>query len=194
MNSAPPTRHPRKPHPKTLVDIFYAVVDRNSDQIMLSREESGWQSLAARNLYKYAVGVAKTLTAWGIQRGDRVAILSENRPEWAVADFATLLVGACVVPIYATLTADQCLFVLRHSGARVVFCSTPAQVEKVESIRAQSAVERVVLMDEGHPGGVHDMQEIATTGPNARDAAFDAAAHSVTPADLCTIIYTSGTT
>src|SRR5512146_1151568 len=194
MNSAPTTRPIRKPHPKTLVDIFYAVVERGSARVMLFRDNSGWQNVTAQNLYKYTVGVARTLQRWGIQRGDRIAILSENRPEWAVADFATLLVGACVVPIYATLTADQCLFVLRHSGARVVFCSTPAQVEKVESIRAQSAVERVVLMDEGHPGGVHDMQEIATTGPNARDAAFDAAAHSVTPADLCTIIYTSGTT
>lgn len=194
MNSAPQTRPIRKPHPKTLVDIFYAVAERDSDRIMLSRTDSGWQKISARDLYKYAVGVAKTLQGWGIQRGDRVAILSENRPEWAIADFATLLVGACVVPIYATLTPDQCLFVLRHSGARVVFCSTPAQVEKIEAIRAQSALEHVVLMDEGHPGGVHDMQGIAMTGPNERDAAFDAAAHSITPADLCTIIYTSGTT
>lgn len=194
MNSAPQTRPIRKPHPKTLVDIFYAVVERDSDRIMLSRTEADWQKISARDLYKYAVGVAKTLQNWGIQRGDRVAILSENRPEWAIADFATLLVGACVVPIYATLTAEQCLFVLRHSGARVVFCSTLAQVEKVEAIRAQSTVEHVVLMDGGHHDGVHDMQEIAMAGPNERNPAFDTTAHSVTPADLCTIIYTSGTT
>lgn len=194
MNSAPPTRHPRKPHPKTLVDIFYAVVERDSDRIMLSREESGWQNLAARDLYKYAVGVAKTLTSWGIQRGDRVAILSENRPEWAIADFATLLVGACVVPIYATLTADQCQYVLRHSGARAIFCSTPIQLEKIETIRAHTALEHVVLMNGQRPVGVHDMQEIAMSGPDQRDPAFDATAHTVAPADLCTIIYTSGTT
>src|SRR5512147_538909 len=147
MTSAPQTRPIRKPHPKTLVDIFYAVVERDSDRIMLSREESGWQSISARDLYKYAVGVAKTMHGWGIQRGDRIAILSENRPEWAIADFATLLVGACVVPIYATLTADQCLYVLRHSGARVVFCSSHAQLEKIESIRPQTALEHIVLMD-----------------------------------------------
>jgi len=194
MNSAPQTRLIRKPHPKTLVDIFYAVVERGSDQIMLSREESGWQSISARDLYKYAVGVAKTLQSWGIQQGDRVAILSENRPEWAIADFATLLAGACVVPIYATLTADQCLYVLRHSGARAVFCSTPVQIEKITSIRAQTALEHLVLMDGKRPVGVHDMQEIAMSGPDQRDAAFDAAAHTVAPADLCTIIYTSGTT
>ncbi|HEU5400442.1 MAG TPA: long-chain fatty acid--CoA ligase [Terriglobales bacterium] len=196
MDSAPKTRPIRKPHPKTLADIFYAIIERGSDRIMLTREASGWQNIGARDLYKYAVGVGKALQSWGVQRGDRVAILSENRPEWAIADFATLLVGACVVPIYATLTADQCLYVLRHSGARVVFCSTAAQMEKVQSIQAQTAVEHIVLMDAQSQSPVksHDMQKIAMTGPDERDLVFDAAAHTVSPADLCTIIYTSGTT
>jgi long-chain acyl-CoA synthetase len=194
MNSAPTTRPIRKPHPKTLVDIFYAVVERGSARVMLFRDNSGWQNVTAQNLYKYTVGVARTLQRWGIQRGDRIAILSENRPEWAIADFATLLVGACVVPIYATLTADQCLYVLRHSGARAIFCSTLAQLDKIESIRAQTALEHVILMDAKPPAGVQDMQEMATTGPSQRDAAFDKVAHTVTPSDLCTIIYTSGTT
>src|SRR5512146_3232183 len=169
MNSAPTTRPIRKPHPKTLVDIFYAVVERGSARVMLFRDNSGWQNVTAQNLYKYTVGVARTLQRWGIQRGDRIAILSENRPEWAIADFATLLVGACVVPIYATLTADQCLYVLRHSGARAVFCSTPMQLEKIEAIRTHTGLEHVVLMNGQRPVGVHDMQEIATTGPNRRD-------------------------
>lgn len=194
MNSAPTIRHPKKPHPKTLVDIFYAVVDRNADRVMLSRDSGAWHSITARDLYKYAVGTATTLQGWGVQRGDRVAILSENRPEWAIADFATQLAGACVVPIYATLTSNQCLYVLRHSGARVVFCSTPAQVQKIETIRAHTSIEHIVLMEGERPAGIHPMQDIAMSGPDQRDPAFDVAARAISPADLCTIIYTSGTT
>ena len=66
-------------------------------------------------------GVARGLQQWGIGKGDRVAILSENRPEWMIADFASLLLGAVTVPIYATLTAEQTAYILRDSGARVVF-------------------------------------------------------------------------
>jgi len=194
MNSAPTTRHPKKPHPKTLVDIFYAVLERDSPRVMLYKNESGWHPISAKQLYKRVVGTAKTLKSWGVERGDRVAILSENRPEWATADFATLAIGACVVPIYATLTAEQCLYVLQHSGAKVVFCSTPTQVEKIEAIRRQSLVEQIVLMEGQRPVGVHLMEEIMASGPNERDAEFDALAHSVRPEDLCTIIYTSGTT
>jgi long-chain acyl-CoA synthetase len=187
-------RPANKPHPKKLIDVFFAVVERDSHRVVLERDQSGWRSISARELYKNTVGTARTLQSWGIQHGDRVAILSENRPEWAVADFATLLIGGCVVPIYPTLTADQCLYVLRHSGARVVFCSTPAQLEKVEAIRNQTSVEHVVLMEGLRPVGVHGMAEIMASGPEQRDPAFDAAAHKVAPSDLCTIIYTSGTT
>jgi long-chain acyl-CoA synthetase len=194
MNPAPPIRHPKKPHPKTLVDIFYAVLDRNSGRVMLNHDETGWHPISAREFYKWVVGTARTLQAWGVGRGDRVSILSENRPEWAIADFATLAIGACVVPIYATLTVDQCLYVLRHSGAKTIFCSTTAQVEKIESIRGQTQLENIVLMEGQRPVGVHGMREIMAAGPNDRDPEFDAMAHSVTPADLCTIIYTSGTT
>lgn len=194
MNPAPQIRHPKKPHPKTLVDIFYAVLDRNSGRVMLYRDDSGWHPISAREMYKRVVGTARTLQGWGIERGDRVAILSENRPEWPIADFATLAIGACVVPIYATLTADQCLYVLQHSGAKAIFCSTPAQVEKIEAIRAETQLEHIVLMEGQRPVGVHGMGEIMASGPNERDPDFDAMAHSVTATDLCTIIYTSGTT
>jgi len=193
MNSAP-TMRAKKPHPKTLVDIFYAVLERDSEKVMLYQQPDGWHPISALDLYKKVVGTARALRNWGIERGDRVAILSENRPEWAIADFATLTIGAVVVPIYATLTPDQCLFVLQHSGAKVVFCSSPAQVEKIETIRPQTQVERVVLMEGQRPVGVHSMADLMASGPNERDDDFDRRAHEVTPDDLCTIIYTSGTT
>lgn len=194
MQAAPKIRHPKKPHPNTMVDIFYAVVERGSDRVMLTRDETGWQPISASQLYQRTVGVAKGLREWGINRGDRVAILSENRPEWAIADFATLLIGAAVVPIYATLTSEQCLYVLQHSGAKVVFCSTPVQLAKIEAVRSQTQIERVVLMDGTAAPGVRAMRDMMASGPSERDAEFDAAAHTVTREDLCTVIYTSGTT
>lgn len=194
MQPASQIRHPKKPHPKTLVDIFYAVVERGSDRVMLTRDKNGWEPISAQQLYQRTVGTATCLKTWGLQPGDRVAILSENRPEWAIADFATLLIAGAVVPIYATLTPDQCLYVLQHSGAKVVFCSTIAQLAKIESIRSLTRLEHVILMEGHPPSGVHAMADLMAKGPAERDPAFDAAAHKVTREDLCTIIYTSGTT
>ena len=87
------------------------------------------------------------LRKWGVGRGDRVAILSENRPEWTIADFASLLLGAVTVPIYATLTAEQTAYILRDSGARVIFVSSETQLQKVLSIRDQTLLEKIVVMD-----------------------------------------------
>jgi len=76
------------------------------------------------------LAVSDTLRRWGIGKGDRVAILSENRPEWTIADCASLLIGAVTVPIYATLTAEQTAYILRDSGARVVFLSSERSCRK----------------------------------------------------------------
>ena len=75
--------------------------------------------------------MARQLQSWGVGQGDRVVLLSENRPEWAVTDFATLLLGGIVVPIYATQTAEQVLYVLQHSEARIAVVSSRKQFEKV---------------------------------------------------------------
>jgi long-chain acyl-CoA synthetase len=90
---------------------------------------------------------AAVLAGFGIGPGDRVAILAENRWEWAVADFATLALGAVDVPLYPTLTPEQIAFMLRDSGARVIVLSSRAQYNKVISIREQTALERIVIMD-----------------------------------------------
>ena len=105
------------------------------------------------------------LRGWGIGRGDRVAILSENRPEWTIADFASLLLGAVTVPIYATLTAEQTAYILRDSGARVIFVSSEAQLQKVLSIREQTAVENIVVMDAVEGAGAVRMSEMASRRP-----------------------------
>jgi long-chain acyl-CoA synthetase len=134
------------------------------------------------------------LESWGIRKGDRVAILSENRPEWTITDFAALSLGAVTVPIYSTQTADQTAFVLRDAGVRVIAVSTKSQLEKVLSVQRNTPLERIVVMDAvENPQAVH-MQALMRQGPIEADTDFDARSQSIVPGDLATIIYTSGTT
>src|SRR5271169_177208 len=119
---------------RTLNDVFFTVVGRNQDRVMLSRADGVWTPISAGQLNRWVMTTARQLQAWGVGQGDRVVILSENRPEWAVTDFATLLLGGIVVPIYATQTAEQVLYLFQHSEARIAFVSTRQQYEKVASI------------------------------------------------------------
>jgi long-chain acyl-CoA synthetase len=179
---------------RTLNEIFFAVVDRNDRVVVMHRRAIQWVSISSSELYQSVVGVARTLRGWGISKGDRVAILSENRPEWTIADFACLLIGAVVVPVYTTLTGEQTAYILHDSGARAIFVSTENHLLKVQSIQDQTAVERIVVMDGVETAHAVHMQRLMHEGPKERDAQFDSAARALESDDLATIIYTSGTT
>lgn len=180
--------------PHTLNDILLAVCGNRRDCVMLQRQVLGWIPISSTELYRDVVGVARELDQWGIRKGDRVAILSENRPEWTIADFATLSLGAVTVPIYATQTAEQVSFILNDSGARMIFLSSTAQLEKVLTIQSHTPVERIVVMDAVETAHAVHMQRLMLQGPPDFDPGFDAHARSAHPEDLATIIYTSGTT
>jgi len=131
--------------------------------------------------------------------GDRVAILSENRPEWAVVDYAALALGLVVVPVYPTLPADQVAFILRDSGARAVFASSVAQLEKILPLRSQlPALERVFGFDrDTEGGGNQSLARLLESGSEVFDnssRALRKRALGLGPESLATIIYTSGTT
>jgi long-chain acyl-CoA synthetase len=182
---------------RTLNDVFLAVVERQHSEVMLQRLGDKWVPISSQALRERVAAVSGTLRRWGIGKGDRVAILSENRPEWTIADFASLLIGAVTVPIYATLTAEQTAYILRDSGARVVFLSSETQLQKVLSLRGQTALEKLVVMDAVDYAGAVRMTDMESSGPASLDAQLEAlqsAARAVSPDDLATIIYTSGTT
>ena len=180
---------------RTLNDVFFTVASRDGDRVMLDRVDGVWNPITANQLHRWVTATARQLQAWGIGKGDRVVILSENRPEWAVTDFATLLLGGIVVPIYATLMPEQILYLFQHSEARIAFVSTRKQYEKVESIRAQTKLERIVVMDkvEDLPD-VPQMQYILSGATDLKDATIETIANSIQPDDAATLIYTSGTT
>jgi long-chain acyl-CoA synthetase len=161
---------------------------------MLQKGALGWAPISAAELYRGVVGVARMLESWGIRKGDRVAILSENRPEWTITDFAALALGAVTVPIYSTQTADQTAFVLNDSGTRVVAVSTRNQLEKILTVQRHTPVERILVMDSVETAHAVHMQGLMSHGPTEADSEFDARSQSVAPSDLATIIYTSGTT
>jgi long-chain acyl-CoA synthetase len=152
-----------------------------------------------------AIGLA--LTDMGLQPGDRVAIMSDTRQEWVVADMGIVTARLVTVPIYPTLSGQQARFILQDSGARGVFVSDVTQAEKILAVRhLVPALEFIVVFtDEMPPAavrgshtvlrleGVIDRGRALAADPTAR-AHYEAGAEAVAPDDLLTIIYTSGTT
>ena len=182
---------------KTLNDVFFLVAAANRDRAVLVQDAQGaWQPISSNQIYQRVRALADAFSKWGIRKGDRIAILAENRWEWAVTDFAALALGAVDIPIYPTLTAEQTGELLADSGARIAVVSTRAQYEKVAQYRARTVLEHVVIMDEaGTPDAVLFSALIGDADKaTGRDAAFDREAYAVAPADLATLIYTSGTT
>jgi long-chain acyl-CoA synthetase len=176
---------------QTLNDIFFAIAGRDQPRVMLRKTAPGWEPLSSQEFTAKVIGVASALESWGISRGDRVAILSENRHEWVVADFACLLLGAVVVPIYTTLTQEQTAYLLRDSGARAIFVSSKKHLDKVVSILDTTPVEKIIVMDEiADPRAVGMAEMMHSNG----GLPLDSIRGSVPPDALATIIYTSGTT
>ncbi len=179
---------------QTLNDILLTVCGRSRDRVMMQRRVQGWVPISSAELYRSVVGVSRALASWGVGQGDRVAILSENRPEWTITDFATLALGAVTVPVYATQTAEQTSYILNDSGVRVIAVSTKHQLEKVLTIHRQTPVEHILVMDPVETPHAVPIQKLILQGPTDFDPAFDARARSIDPDALATIIYTSGTT
>jgi long-chain acyl-CoA synthetase len=179
---------------QTLVDVFNAAVEHDRSAAMAFRSGSHWQDLSARDLYQRVMNVARALQGWGLSKGDRVAILSENRPEWAIADFACLMLGLVDVPIYTTLLPDQIAFALNDSGCRAIFVSNRELLEKVLSIKDRTRLEKIILMDQAADSRAISMTNLMLSAAYTRHPDLEAIGAALRPDDLATIIYTSGTT
>jgi long-chain acyl-CoA synthetase len=178
-------------------DVLAMVTGRGDRAVMLWLDADGaWKPITSNELYGRVRALADVFRGWGLEKGDRVAILSENRWEWAVTDFATLAIGGVDVPLYPTLTPEQIGYMLRDSGAKAVVLSSREQYEKLMAAGDLPELEHVVVMDAGEFSNTESfaaLMEGAKT-KQARDAAFDSMLKGAKPEDLVTIIYTSGTT
>ena len=178
---------------QTLNDIFFTIAGSRRDRAMLWQDRGGiWQPISSEEFAQSVRSVAAALTSWGIGKGERVAILSENRWEWAVVDFACLALGVVDVPIYPTLLPDQIAPLLADSDSRAIFLSSRAQYDKIAGIRQATPLEHIVIMDEERVAGAHTFSSLLSGGLG--DSDFETRARSVEPGDIATLIYTSGTT
>ena len=130
---------PRNSAPDTLNRLFFDAVQKFDKPDALQVKVGGkYQPISHRTLAERVRRAALGLQALGLRAGDRVAILSENRPEWAIGDYACLTSALADVPIYPNLPPEQVAYILRDCGAVAIFVSTTSQADKVRQIRRQS--------------------------------------------------------
>ena len=185
---------------RTLLDYFRHACAAGKPDLLLWKVNGSWTPVSSEEFGRKVRAVATGLAALGVDRGDRVAILSENRPEWAMTDFGTLALGGMTVPVYTTYMAPQVEYILRDSEARVVVVSSRFELEKVLEVRSRCAsLRQVVVLDElgSLPAGTSSFSDLVRRGA-ALDAAdpgaFEDRVGSIEPGDHATMIYTSGTT
>ena len=155
---------------RTLCDIFYHSVEthRKPDHLRY-KKDGAWRDISSEEFRRAVEELSMGLRALGIDRGDRVAILSENRPEWAYADLATCCAAAVDVPIYPSLTPPQMLYILNDSQSKAIFVSNEPLAAKVAEIRAQApALKHVIRMDDG--GGRGHAHPVRGAGPRPQGA------------------------
>ncbi|HJW09255.1 MAG TPA: AMP-binding protein, partial [Holophagaceae bacterium] len=190
-----------QPPVDTIAKLFYAALEHSLVDAMAVKLDGAYRPIPQAEILAKVERLALALNARGLRAGDHVALLSENRPEWAMVDYACAISGLPLVTIYATLIPSQAAFILRDSASKWVFCSTNAQLQKVlEEWPQLPGLEAAVLMDGEAPQGtgrtIHTWAQLQAEGEaqDARRPEVRAWAESRTPEDLLTLIYTSGTT
>lgn len=185
---------------RTLNELFLGATDRFARRAvaMRAKADGRWYELSFADLARRVQDASIGLSALGIRPGDRVAILSENRPEWAISDYACLATGCVDVPVYPTLPAHQIAYLLHDSAAVAIAVSNQAQLEKILAIRPElPALRHIVSFDAGVTAeGVLTFRKLEEMGREAapKYPAWRETALAIRPDDLATIIYTSGTT
>jgi long-chain acyl-CoA synthetase len=167
----------------------------------LDRKTKVWTDISWEQLLEQVQAMAGYLHKKGVRKGDRVAILAENRPEWAIVDMATQFLGAVNVSLYTSLPASQVAYILKDSGSSLFFVSTAIQLRKAEDVfEGCPDLREVITMSElraDRPEHVRAWDDVMAEGTAYRSAhagELDALAPSVTENDLACLIYTSGTT
>lgn len=189
---------------RTLVEMFVSLTDTYAPTdrpVLMHKKRGSFSSIGYAELRDQVACCAHGLTALGLKRGDRIAILSENRPEWVITDQAALALGCADVPIYPSQTAKQIEFIVQDCGASVIVVSNQFQLTKVLKIFDEvRALKHVIMMNDlpaDAPPFVRSFESVIAAGRDGHRRDPDLlrrAATEITPETLATIIYTSGTT
>jgi long-chain acyl-CoA synthetase len=180
---------------KTLADLLPLAAEKyGAGPAVRYKNGDSWEDRSFSEVLEIVRPLALGLTALGIEKGDRVSILGNTRPEWTYFDFAALSIGATVVPIYQTNSPEECRYVLENSDSKVVVVEDPEQLQKIRQVRsALPALEQVILMT-GEAEDALSAEDVAASGREVDAGLWEQRYSAVTPADICTFIYTSGTT
>ena len=187
--------------PKTLTDIYTVTCSIDRPAIMKYKSGDRWIDVTVAEFRDTVRWFATGLHDLGVKRGDRVAILSENRPEWSMTDFAALCAGAVSVPVYPTLLGWQIEYILNDAGTVAVVCSNQEQLDKVLEIRSHvPTLTSVIVCDApaNRPANVMTFKDVVERGRKWEQSHgtdwFETTRKSPRPEDLATLVYTSGTT
>jgi len=189
--------------PKRFPDLFFRQVERFADRVALRHKDYGiWNRISWRDYGRRVLETAGALLSSGLEQGDRVAILGDNRPEWLICHLAAMTAGGVTCGIYPTSSPEEIAYVVGHSESKILFVENEEQVDKVLGIVADLAVKQVVIWDPkglwgfSHPHLVFYDTFMAKGREflKKNSGAVDERRKRTDPDDTAMIIYTSGTT
>ena len=179
---------------RTIAALVLEAAARYTGVAMRSPEGDTWTRTSYPQLGAEVRAIAKGLIAIGVKPGDRVAILSNTRAEWTLADFGAMCAGAIVVPVYQTNSPEECEYVLDHSDSMALFCEDDDQLAKIAEVRDALPNLKHLLRFEGDGDDAMTLDALREAGAAVSDADLDARVASIGLDDIATIVYTSGTT
>ena len=185
---------------ETVIEKFWSRVSTHPDRVALRRKVDGeWRDITWRGYGDEVTRAAKGLMAVGLAPGDKMSLLSYNRPEWHFADLACMSIGATTAPIYITNSAEQVAYIVGHSDSKIAVVENDDQLAKILKSRSElPKLEKVIVLDLGdsYPGSdlIMGWGDLLRLGDQESTAPFKAAREAVRAGDIATFVYTSGTT
>jgi long-chain acyl-CoA synthetase len=184
---------------QTLAELFLVAAGHDKPECLLHKVAGAYRPISTAELVSRVQRLARALQGLGVARGERVALMAENGPHWPTVDFASLCMGAVLVPVYPTLLAEGAAYIVNDSGAKVLFVQGEERMRSLLALRGEMpALVHVVWIDAPPgatlPDGVVALDALIERGAGADPAAFEAEARRAKAEDLATFIYTSGTT
>ncbi len=183
----------------TINQMVQNTIQQHGSETALSHKvDKVYQDISYATLAERIKDFCLGLTELGLRKGDRVALLSENRPEWAITDLAILAGGGATVPMFSTLTSAQVEYIVRDSGAKILCVSSERQLQKIKDWDAKvpTNLQHIVIFDELQDDSVRPFDQVCELGQQVEngDQVYQQTSEAVEPSDLASIIYTSGTT
>jgi long-chain acyl-CoA synthetase len=186
--------------PETIMEKFHERVRSHPSKVAFRYKSGGdWRDVTWRNYGDSVKKVAQGLMSLGFGHGDKIALLSGNRPEWHITDVGAMSIGGATAAIYATNSPEQVAYIISHSEAKVAFVDVVDQLEKILKMRSELPnLQKVVVFDgyqgDADAGFVMTWDDFLQSGSGIDDARHTEATAKVKPDDLATFVYTSGTT